>query len=135
VWKIRYALTDVSAAEQRAVNIAFTEQDNEKFGNIFGEVEHLLRHWHCKQTLDRQLHGDILADANQHLKAALFSRRSEAGCDESIQAALDSVPDSTVIMRGSGKNKSYGTQKSIFATNGRPIRRCGLIITASTSIN
>jgi hypothetical protein len=125
VWKIRHALTDDSAAEQRAINFAFTEQDNEKFGNVFGEVEHLLRRWHCKQTLDRQLHGDILADANQHLKAALFSSRSEVGCDESIQAALNSIPDSTVIMRGSGKNKSYGTQKSIFATNGRPIRRNG----------
>jgi hypothetical protein len=50
VWKIRYALTDDSAAEQRAINFAFTEQDNEKFGNVFGEVEHL-RRWHCKQTL------------------------------------------------------------------------------------
>jgi len=50
-------------------------------------------------TLDRQLSSELLHEANEHLKAALFSRRSEASCDQSIQAALDSIPDGTKITR------------------------------------
>jgi hypothetical protein len=52
------------------------------------EFERLYCKRHSKQTLDRQLHGDLLNAANEHLKAALFNRHSEAGCHESINAAL-----------------------------------------------
>jgi hypothetical protein len=72
--KIRHCLTDDSAAEERAIQIAFLEDNS-----VYGRVEHLFSKWHSKQTLDRQLHGDILNAANEHLKAALFNRRSEAG--------------------------------------------------------
>jgi MULE transposase domain len=82
---IKYALTDDSAAEQRAVALTFTEESKESLGNVYVEVEHLLCQWHCKQTLNRQLHGDVLAPANRHLQAVLWSRRTGAGCDESIK--------------------------------------------------
>jgi MULE transposase domain len=88
-WAVRYFMTDDSAAEQKAVKLAFGE----------GEVTHLLCRWHCKETLNRQLKGQELKEANKHLMAALFDRRSVAGCDESIQAALDSVPDDLVLKR------------------------------------
>ena len=104
-WKIRYCLTDDSAAEQRAVQIAFPEDNS-----VYGRVEHLFCKWHSKQTLDRQIHGDILNAANEHLKAALFNRRSEAGCLESINAALDSIPDGTTITR---KKKPWDPRKYI----------------------
>jgi len=109
-WRIKYALTDDSAAEQRAVALTFTEESKESLGNVFGEVEHLLCQWHCKQTLNRQLHGDVLTPANRHLQAALWSRRTEAGCDESIQAALDSIPDGTTIKK---KNKPWDPKRYI----------------------
>jgi hypothetical protein len=53
-WRIKYALTDDSAAEQRAVALTFTEESKGSLGNVFGEVEHLLCQWHYKQTLNRQ---------------------------------------------------------------------------------
>ncbi|KAN0073452.1 hypothetical protein V8E54_008672 [Elaphomyces granulatus] len=58
--------------------------------------------------LNRQLHGDVLTPANRHLQAALWSRWTEAGCDESIQAALDSIPDGTTI-----KNKPWDPKRYI----------------------
>ncbi|KAN0085365.1 hypothetical protein V8E54_001832 [Elaphomyces granulatus] len=69
----------------------------ESLGNAFGEVEHLLCQWHCKQTLNQQLHGDIPTLANQHLQTAQWSRRTESGCDKFIQAALDSIPDTNLL--------------------------------------
>jgi len=66
--------------------------------------------WHSKQTLDRNLHDDILNAANERLKAALFNRRSEAGCLESINAALNSIPDGTLISR---KKKLWDPKKYI----------------------
>ena len=115
-WNIRYCLTDDSAAEQRAVRIAFPENDND-FSSPYGKVEHLFCKWHSKQTLDRQLHGDLLAQANEHLKAALFNRRTEAGCLESIQLALDSIPDGTMIKRkGKDWNPKQYIQREWLAT-------------------
>jgi MULE transposase domain len=104
-WKIRYCLTDDSAAEQRAVQIAFPKDDS-----IYGSVQHFYCKWHSKMTLDRQLSGEQLRQANEHLKAALFSRRTETGCDESIQAAIDSIPNGTKIRR---RGKDWDPKKYI----------------------
>lgn len=93
-WAIWYCLTDDSAAKQRAIQIAFPGDDS-----VYGDIYHLHCRWHSKMTLDRQLSGEQLRAANEHLKAALFSRRLEAGCDQSIQAALDLIPDGTKITR------------------------------------
>ena len=74
------------AAEQKAVRISFADQESDQTG--------LHCEWHSEQALDRNLSGEALREANQHLRAALFSRRTEVGCDsESIQAALDFIPD------------------------------------------
>jgi len=61
-------------------------------------------------TLDRQLSGEQLRLVNEHLKAALFSRRIEVGYDESIQAALDSISDSIKITR---RKKQWDLKKYI----------------------
>ncbi|KAF8856719.1 hypothetical protein BDZ45DRAFT_675324 [Acephala macrosclerotiorum] len=95
VWQIHYALTDDSAAEQRAFQIGFPPTNP----GVYGRVIHLFCRWHFMQTCDRKLSGDLLRDANKHIKAALFGRRSEAGCIESIQAALDSIAEGTIIRR------------------------------------
>jgi hypothetical protein len=75
-WAIQYCFTDDSATKQRAVQIAFLANDN-----VYGAIHHLYCKWHSKMTLDRQLSSEQLHKANEHLKAALFSRRLEAGCD------------------------------------------------------
>ena len=93
-WAIRYCLTDDSTAKQRAVQIAFPANDS-----VYRAIYHLHYKWHSKITLDRQLSSKQLHKANKHLKAALFSRRSKASCDQSIQAALDSILDGTKITR------------------------------------
>jgi hypothetical protein len=75
-WAIRYCLIDDSAVEQRAVQIAFPANDS-----VYRAIYYLYCKWHSKMTLDRQLSSEQLHEANEHLKAALFSRRLEAGCD------------------------------------------------------
>src|SRR6266516_717409 len=49
-WNLRYMLTDDSAAEQRGVRLAFTDQDE--------PVGHLLYTKHVSDTLDRKLSGN-----------------------------------------------------------------------------
>jgi hypothetical protein len=62
-----------------------------------------------QNTLDRNLHGDILNAANVHLKAAFFNRRSEAGSLESINTALNSIP--IPIDTYHSKREALGPQK------------------------
>ncbi len=61
-------------------------------------------------TLDRQLSREQLRQANEHLKAALFSRRTETCYNESIQAAIDSIPNGTKIKR---RGKDWDPKKYI----------------------
>jgi hypothetical protein len=82
-------LTDDSAGEQCAVRKAFR-------GLIDGEQEvtHLLCKVHSQRTIDKKLKGPAFTTTRKHLAAALYHRRTRAGCEESIQAALRAVPRS-----------------------------------------
>jgi len=68
-WAIRYCLTDDSAIEQRAVQIAFLANNS-----VYRAIYYLYCKWHSKMTLNRQLSSKLLHKANKHLKAALFNR-------------------------------------------------------------
>lgn len=87
-WLLRYMITDDSAAEQRAVRLAFR-------GLEVGEqeVQHLLCRRHCEQTLKRKLGAKDCKVAFEHLYKALYFRFTHAGCLESIHAALKAAPE------------------------------------------
>ncbi len=80
--KLRYIITDDSAAEQRAVKLAFP-------GLIAGElvVSHFLCRTHSEQTMNRTLAGDACAEARGHLYRALYYRKTAMGCDDSIKTS------------------------------------------------
>ena len=84
---LRYMLTDDSAGEQCAVRKAFR-------GLIDGECEvtHLLCKIHSRRTLMKKLPGKPNKKAVDHVFAALYNRRTKAGCEESVQAAITSCP-------------------------------------------
>jgi hypothetical protein len=85
-WKLRYMLTDDSAAEQRGVRLAFAKQDS--------PVGHLLCTKHSGATLDRQLSGSDRKKARDHMYTAMLVRKTMAGCRESVLAAIDSLSSS-----------------------------------------
>ncbi|KAI9644432.1 hypothetical protein NHQ30_006453 [Ciborinia camelliae] len=88
-----------SPAEQAAVNLVFTTK-SELSNSDDGTVEHIICQWHASQTKNRHLHGShCLNEAATHLKTALFNRRTEDGCIESINAALDAIPDDFRLWR------------------------------------
>jgi hypothetical protein len=80
-------LTDDSAGEQSAVQKAFP-------GLIAGEQEvtHLLCTVHSERALKRNLAGQEYEEARKHLVVAMRVRRTHAGCEESIQAAIKACP-------------------------------------------
>jgi hypothetical protein len=86
-WLLRYILTDDSAGEQSAVQKAFP-------GLIAGEQEvtHLLCTVHSERTLQRSLAGQEYTEARKHLLVAMRVRRTHAGCEESIRAAIKASP-------------------------------------------
>lgn len=86
-WRLRYIITDDSAAEQRAVSLAFQ-------GLIVGEMEvsHFLCRKHSERTLNRTLAGDKCKKARKHLYDALYFRKTEPGCEDSISKALIAAP-------------------------------------------
>jgi len=86
-WKLRYALTNDSAAEQRAIKLAFQGLLASQL-----EVTHLLCRVHSMRTLDRKLARGIDKEAKRHLVAALCNRKTSIGCDESINAAINAAP-------------------------------------------
>lgn len=87
-WKLRYFLTDDSAAEQRAVAIAFP-------GLTAGEqeVDHFLCRKHSERTMDRKLAGARNKAAKGHLYQALYFRHSAIGCEQSVEAAIHAAPE------------------------------------------
>lgn len=87
-WKLRYFLTDDSAAEQRAVAIAFP-------GLTAGEqeVDQLLCRKRSERTMDRKLAGARNKAAKGHLYQALYFRHSAIGCEQSIEAAIHAAPE------------------------------------------
>lgn len=77
-WNLRYFLTDDSASEQKAFHAAFKGMEP--------PVQCLLCSVHSHRTLQKNLGK---SPALEHMITALRYRRSEAGCMESIQAAID----------------------------------------------
>jgi hypothetical protein len=77
-WNLRYFLTDDSAAEQKGFHDAFKGMER--------PVQCLLCSVHSQRTLQKNLGK---SPALEHMITALRYRRSEAGCMESIQAAIE----------------------------------------------
>jgi hypothetical protein len=90
-WRLRWMLTDDSAAEQRGVRLAFDNEDE--------CVGHLLCTKHSGNTLDRNLSGPNKKEARKHMYTAMYTRKTRIGCQDSVQQAIDSLP--------SEKDKAY----------------------------
>lgn len=77
----------MTAAEQRGVSLAFR-------GLIDGEMEvsHFSCRTHSERTLNRKLSGVACKKAKKHLYDALYFRKTQMGCDDSIQQALKAAP-------------------------------------------
>jgi len=86
-WLLRYILTDDSAGEQCAVRKAFP-------GLIAGEQEvtHILCTVHSERTMRRTLAGSRYEEVRKHLLVAMRVRRTQAGCMESVRAAIKASP-------------------------------------------
>ena len=87
-WRLRYFITDDSAAEQRGVREAF-------LGLAEGatEVDHFLCRKHSERTLKRNLGAQDCKAAYEHLYAALYFRHTRIGCEQSIEAAIQAAPE------------------------------------------
>ena len=87
-WHPRYAIIDDSAAEQRAVKLAFR-------GLRAGEqeVSHFLCRTHSERTLNRKLAGDKCKKSKEHLYRALYFRKTRGGAEDSVNEALAVAPD------------------------------------------
>ena len=83
---MKYALTDDSATERLAVRQAFPGADGEG-----SKVTHLLCTVHSSRTLMRRL-GHASA-SRKHLNSAMIYRKTEAGCLEDINLAIDAAPN------------------------------------------
>lgn len=77
-WPLRYFLTDDSAVEQKAVRNAFA--------GLW--ADHLLCSVHSERTLRRRFGAPKYREVLAHMLAALHSRRTETGCIQSINAAI-----------------------------------------------
>lgn len=70
-WRLRYIITDDSAAEQRGVNLAFR-------GLIDGEMEvsNFLCRTHSERTLNRKLAEAAYKNSKKHLYDALYFKKN-----------------------------------------------------------
>lgn len=86
-WRLRCMFTDDSAAEQRGMSLTFR-------GLAAGEMEiaHLLCRMHSERTPSRKLSGSACSTVKKHLYDALYFRKTQMGCDDSINRALKSAP-------------------------------------------
>ena len=84
-WQLRYCLTDDSAAEQAAIQQTFPKKE--------GEVQHLLCVVHSMRTIDQHLKSAICKSSRSHMITAMFTRKSLAGCEESVRATIAAAPD------------------------------------------
>ncbi len=88
-WRLRYMITDDSAAEQKAVRLSFRGlEEGEQ------QVDHFLCRKHSERTLKRELGADNCKKSFEHLYKALYYRFSEQGCLDEIHAAINAAPDS-----------------------------------------
>lgn len=86
-WRPVYFLTDDSAAERAAVKIAFGTG-----------IQHFLCVRHFDETLRRRFGQRTgYSDTLEHLLLALKTRTTRKSCEESIQAAIDTLPRESVV--------------------------------------
>ena len=85
-WQSKYFLTDDSAAEQRAVKLAF-------WGLIDGEMEvdHFFCRTHSERILNRRLIDDACKQARFHLYIVFYFRKISMGCEQFIKAVIKSA--------------------------------------------
>jgi hypothetical protein len=57
------------------------------------EVTHLLYRWYSEQTLKRNLSGNKYKKYLEHLMTALYPRRTQPRCEESVRQAIEICPD------------------------------------------
>lgn len=90
-WRFQYMITNDSAAEQRAVRLAFPGLEG-------GErvVTHLFCIFHLKQTLKQRLKGPSCEKSLCHFTAALKWQKTGSEVEESIQNAIDSASNPTI---------------------------------------
>ena len=81
-WALRYLVTDDSAAEQNAVRDAFGHHEDGS-----PRVQHLLCTKHSWETLKRNIPAHN-PECLRHMGDALFARRTEQGCRQSVEAAI-----------------------------------------------
>ncbi len=87
-WRLRYMITDDSAAEQKAVRLAFRGlEEGEQ------QVDHFLCRKHSERTLKEKLGADSCKKSFEHLYKALYYRFSEQGCKDEVHAAINAAPD------------------------------------------
>ena len=81
-WALQYLITDDSAAEQNAVRDSFgCHADGSP------RVQHLLCSKHSWETLKRNIPASN-PECLRHMGDALFARRTEQGCRQSVEAAI-----------------------------------------------
>ncbi|KAN0074029.1 Protein of unknown function (DUF3435) domain containing protein [Elaphomyces granulatus] len=85
-WTPKWVLTDDSAEEQAAVRKAFKDAP-------IPLPEHLLCMVHSDRTLRRKMAGKANATARAHMQTALWTRKTEAGCKDSISKAIETAKD------------------------------------------
>jgi hypothetical protein len=83
-WQLAYMLTDDSAAEQMAVRRAFPAREDGT-----QPVQHLLCTTHSERTLNRRLAGKGKEKVRRCMFKALRTRRTIAGCRESVNHAIE----------------------------------------------
>ena len=79
-------ITDDSAAEQRGINLTFR-------GLIDGKtkVSHYFCRTHSERTLNKRLDGEGCKITKKHLYDALYFRKTEPGCDDSLKKTMTSA--------------------------------------------
>jgi hypothetical protein len=87
-WRMKYALTDDSATERLAVKQAFAGANGEETN-----VTHLLCTVHSSRTLMRRL--SHAPESRKYLNSAMFYRKTEGGCIEDINLAVNAAPNET----------------------------------------
>ena len=86
-WRLRYMITDDSAAEQRDVSLTFRDLIDGEM-----EVSHYLCRTHSERTLNKKLADDTCKIAKKHLYDALYFRKTQPDCDDSLNKAIKSAP-------------------------------------------
>ncbi|MBO0793898.1 MAG: hypothetical protein J2P36_23510 [Ktedonobacteraceae bacterium] len=98
-WRLRYSITDDSAAEQAGFNEAFP-------GILEGEMKPttLLCRKHADRTLVRRFGHEKYANTLRHMRTALYTRKTKLGCEDSIERAIRALPKTPANQRRADEN-------------------------------